>query len=93
MVCKRIQSATKVITGSTLEKDTEVIICHTGTNDSDSLDTLDVVDSLIDLNEIITQKFPNTRLLVSSLLPREDSLQNEVKLCNQRPAKAFSPQI
>ena len=64
MLRKRIQSATKVITESTFEKDQEVIICHNGTNDLDHSDPLDVVDSLIDLSEIITQTFPNTRLIV-----------------------------
>ena len=62
--------------------DPEILICHTGTNNLDFSDSYSVADSFTDFANIAKEKFPSSKVVISSILPRDDSIQNKVELCN-----------
>lgn len=58
-----------------------LVIIHLGTNDLESCSPQEVHQNILRLKDTIESKF-HCRTLVSSLLPRNDSLDQSVRVCN-----------
>ena len=70
--CPLIEQAIEIILDSTFHKEPESFIIHTGTNDLERSNPDDIQEKLIDLCDIIKNKFRRCRIILSSLLPRND---------------------
>jgi hypothetical protein len=89
MRCPTLHDALRIINGSQFPNVTCFII-HCGTNDLEK-ETDTTVQTLT--QNIITQiqnKFPKTRVILSSLLPRKDTLNQKVTLVNNNIKKAVA---
>src|SRR4029434_9021427 len=64
-------------------KPTSHIIIHTGTNDFSARKT-DVAEALIGIVKSATQKYPDTKVIISSLLPRRDTPQSVIDQINAK---------
>ena len=80
--CPAVESAINTIMNLNFISEPETVICHTGTNDLDSKNPLEVEDEIIDMIEIIRQKLPNTKILISELLPRGHYLKQDAMKLN-----------
>ena len=59
------------------------IIIHTGTNDFSARKT-DVAEALIGIVKSATQKYPDTKVIISSLLPRRDTPKSVIDQINAK---------
>ena len=69
--CSNYKHAMKLLTVDQLGSPSHIII-HTGTNDIWKLENYDMVKSAKRMIEKATKTFPNTRVVISALLPRRD---------------------
>ena len=76
IIYPKIENAIEILTDSHNVRDPEVLICHTGTNNLDFSDPYSVADSIIDFANIAKEKFPSSKVIISGILPRGDSIQN-----------------
>ena len=61
----------------------KTVIIHCGTNDLESEDTAKVIQECKSLLQSIKKKFSNSRIIYSSLLPRQDFYQDDVEEINK----------
>ena len=87
--CPLIEHVNETILDSTLHKEPEIFIIHTGTNDLERSNPDDIQEKLIDLCDIIRNKFKRCRIVLSLLLPRNDIHGQKVKKCNELIKNAF----
>ena len=87
--CPLIEHANEIILDSTFQKEPEIFIIHTGTNDLERSNPDDIQEKLIDLCDIIRNKFKRCRIILSLLLPRNDIHGQKVKNCNELIKNAF----
>ncbi|XP_058863011.1 mucin-6-like [Acipenser ruthenus] len=78
--CPTTERALQLLCQSTL-RDPEHIIIHTGTNDLGSQGE-DVAESVRRVAEKATKEFPGAKIVISTLLPREDVPQHTIQRIN-----------
>ena len=88
------KSSSKIIACSTTGKAIDImnnprftinkgLIINTGVNDIDHMSTEDVIHSQVNLINTATGSFPGKKIILSSITPRNDSLDHKVKAANQ----------
>ena len=88
------KSSSKIIACSTTGKAIDImnnprftinkgLIINTGVNDIDHMSTEDVIQSQVNLIKTATGLFPGKKIILSSITPRNDSLDHKVKAANQ----------
>ena len=88
------KSSSKIIACSTTGKAIDImnnprftinkgLIINTGVNDIDHMSTEDVIQSQVNLIKTATGLFPGKKIILSSITPRNDSLDHKVKASNQ----------
>lgn len=88
--CPTLSKAKEILEHSEFHQPKTFII-HTGTNDLEKSSNSTLSSLTSDLLNIITVKFPGSRVLVSSLLPRDDNLHARVlEVNNQLKQKCLS---
>ena len=87
--CLLIEYVHEIILDSTFHKEPEIFIIPTGTNDLEKSNLDDIQEKLIDLCDIIRNKFKRCRIILSLLLPRNDIHGQKVKNCNELIKNAF----
>ena len=87
--CPLIEHANEIILDSTFHKEPEIFIIHTGTNDLERSSPDDIQEKLINLCDIIRNKFRRCRIILSLLSPRNDIHGQNIKNCNELIKNAF----
>ena len=82
ILCMTIEKGFEIINSAVLKKDPKIILLHTGTNNLDHEKKEALEDHLINLTSLICHRFPLSKLMISSLLPRKDQLIGMVKSIN-----------
>ena len=77
-----IEQANESILDKKFISNPKAFIIHTRTNDLEKEDPASVADRLIDLCNIIREKFADSRIILSLLLPRSDYHSKKVMECN-----------
>ncbi|CAB3979497.1 Hypothetical predicted protein [Paramuricea clavata] len=92
--CPTVNGATKILDEYEFTSP-QTFVIHSGTNDIETTNCKEVCDKLTTLTKYITTKYPNCRILLSSLLPRSDHLLQRVQLLNSEieKIKIQSPNI
>ena len=70
--CPLIEHANEIILDTTFHKKLEILIIHTGTNNLERSNPDDIQEKLINLGDIIRNKFIRCGIILSLLLPRND---------------------
>ena len=73
MFCPTIPSVIKTLTESTLGQPSHIII-HVGTNDIEHASPYSCLPNFQNLIQIALQKYPTSKILISSLLKRADDI-------------------
>ena len=87
--CPLIEHANEIILDSIFHKEPEIFIIHTGTNDLERSCPDGIQEKLIDLCDIIRNKFRRCGIILSLLLPRNDIHGQKVKNCSELIKNAF----
>ncbi|CAB4008714.1 Hypothetical predicted protein [Paramuricea clavata] len=90
--CPTVNGATKILDEYEFTSP-QTFVIHSGTNDIESTNCKEVCNKLTTLTTYITTKYPDCRILLSSLLPRSDHLLQRVQLLNSEIEKIQSPNI
>ena len=77
-----IEQANEAILDKKFISNPKAFIIHTGTNDLEKEDPVSVSDRLIDLCNIIREKFVDSIIIRSLLLPHSDYHSKKVMECN-----------
>ena len=69
----------------------KTFIIHCGTNDIEKVSNEEFCQKISTMLTTTQQKYPNSRIIISSLLPRSDNLLSKLPILNQRLEKICSP--
>ena len=89
VACSKIESVKKTIMDTHYEN-LKTILISCGVNDIDTKIGSDVAHEILDLLEYIKQNYPNVKIVLSEVTPRNDELDEEVKKCNKLVATSMT---
>ncbi|CAB4001830.1 Hypothetical predicted protein [Paramuricea clavata] len=74
---------------NTISKNGKTFIIHCGTNDLEQIDASQILVKLKTLENQLHKKYPQSRVIISLLLPRADKLNGAVNSLNETIQKEF----
>ena len=81
--CGTLYNVSKVINESELQDSLKYVLISVGVNDCDTKNCQEVFGEIESIFDLIRNKYPGVKIIMSEITPRRDKRDREVQLCNE----------